>query len=136
MDIPVPEPSQAQRDKGTEMARRLLERRRAESVTTSGKDHAMEGKTKKTATTLEVCVDCLFLLANGEVTDENGNDITEAHAAKVSAIWGDTEITLGRIAPEGENDDEDHSWFSWQSCDCCGSTLGGDREYATAWSKS
>ena len=51
-------------------------------------------------TTLEVCVDCLMLLANGEVSDGEGNDITDAHAAKIEAVWGDTEITLGRITPQ------------------------------------
>lgn len=69
-------------------------------------------------TTLEICVDCLFYLANGEVTDGEGNDITAAHGAAIASVWGDAERD---------------PWFSWSSCDGCGSTLGGDREYATAW---
>jgi len=24
-------------------------------------------------------------------------------------------------------------WFSWSPCDCCGSTLGGDREECAGW---
>lgn len=24
-------------------------------------------------------------------------------------------------------------YFSWRRCDCCGSSLGGDREFATGW---
>ena len=54
----------------------------------------------KTPTTLEVCVDCLMLLANGEVSDADGNDITDRHAAAMHAVWGDTEITLGRLTPQ------------------------------------
>lgn len=27
----------------------------------------------------------------------------------------------------------DEPFFSWAPCDCCGTTLGGDREYATAY---
>jgi len=86
-----------------------------------------------TPTTLHVCVDCLMLLANGEVFDAHGDDITAQHAAKIDAIWGDTELTLGHVDAEEESDAE--PWFSWQPCDGCGSTLGGDREYATAWTE-
>lgn len=32
-------------------------------------------------------------------------------------------------ARDGDTD----TWFSWSSCDQCGSPLGGDREHATAW---
>ncbi len=27
----------------------------------------------------------------------------------------------------------DEPWFSWRWCDCCGTTLGGDREHATGY---
>ena len=163
-------------------------------------------------TTLEVCVDCLMLLANGEVSDGVGNDITAAHAAKMRALWCDAVITLGRITPqqfvvventpgylpdddypfvtddysaaveylneraaeyaddpdgnyevtygcasggnyaavmvhdrdkmhdlgrwiaiENYEADDEEPFFSWSECDGCGSNLGGDREYATAW---
>lgn len=85
---------------------------------------------------LSVCVDCLFLLANGEVQDGEGNDITQEHAHKVRMLWSDTEITLGslecRYCPTEENGDCE-SWFSYLPCNCCGSSLGGDRSHATAW---
>lgn len=76
---------------------------------------------------LEVCSDCIFLLANGEVTDSNGDDTTAAHAAKMAAVWGER----FDIVPSGEEEEE--ASFSWQSCDGCGSTLGGDRFAATAF---
>lgn len=25
------------------------------------------------------------------------------------------------------------SYFSWKQCDCCGTNLGGNRQYATGW---
>lgn len=91
---------------------------------------------------LEICVDCLFLLANGTVSDDQDDAADTAHAARMDAIWGEgTEITLGHLAeacPDcGLNDDRQECdcepWFSWSQCDGCGSTLGGDREHATAW---
>ena len=33
-------------------------------------------RTEQEPTTLSICADCLFYLANGEVTDGEGNDIT------------------------------------------------------------
>lgn len=76
-------------------------------------------------TDLKVCVDCIMLLANGEVFNSDGDEITTAHADKIDALWGRTEIV-----PAGGEDDESH--FSWQSCDGCGSTDGGDRFAAAA----
>ena len=34
----------------------------------------------------------------------------------------------------GEEDGNNDSWFSWHPCECCGSHLGGMREYLFAWS--
>jgi hypothetical protein len=34
---------------------------------------------------------------------------------------------------DGEHGDVD-PWFSWRPCECCGCTLGGNREYMWAWS--
>lgn len=89
--------------------------------------------------TLSVCVDCAYFIAYGRLDDqtmiENPNAGTE-HAEKVRAIWGDADITPGRMLEEGEEVDDDAEtevWFSWSECEMCGSTLGGDREYATAW---
>jgi len=34
---------------------------------------------------------------------------------------------------DGEHGDVD-PWFSWRSCECCQSSLGGNREHLWAWS--
>jgi hypothetical protein len=82
-----------------------------------------------------------MLIANGEVFDANGNDISESHAAKMEREWPDTHITLGRIREDDEteseyeanSENESEGWFSWYQCQGCGSRLGGNRYYATAW---
>lgn len=51
--------------------------------------------------------------ANPGATEEDYNDALEAEYEE----------------SQGETDE----WFSWSSCDECGSTLGGTREHATAW---
>ncbi len=33
----------------------------------------------------------------------------------------------------GDRECADEPFFSWSPCDCCGSSLGGDREHATGW---
>jgi hypothetical protein len=69
---------------------------------------------------ISICADCLVLLSNGELTDSDGLDIAAAQAAKIMAVWEDSEI----VPNLGE--DEDGS-FSWQACEGCRSSLGGDR---------
>lgn len=77
--------------------------------------------TLKAPTSVDICTDCLFLLANGEGPD----DVAEALALR----WPVGTLTLGRLG--GDPDDE--SWFSWSACEGCGSDLGGDRHAATGW---
>lgn len=75
---------------------------------------------------LDICVDCLSLMANGTTGDYPGAPDDAAHAAEIEARWSGTEITL--------NCDEDcEGWFSWSQCDGCGSVLGGERHPAVAW---
>lgn len=69
---------------------------------------------------INVCVDCTLLIANGECTDSDGNDIAERVAEAQTAIWGDA---AGRIVLTLD----DEPFFSWSDCGGCGSTLGGDR---------
>jgi hypothetical protein len=72
-------------------------------------------------TEIQVCVDCLLLIANGETTEST---TVEEHAAKMDALWSDDwHIVLGS---DGESN------FSWSSCEGCGSKLGGARETAFA----
>jgi hypothetical protein len=43
--------------------------------------------------------------------------------------------TVDRLAPDYDPEAEwaeGESWFSWSPCECCGSHLGGDREYLYA----
>ncbi len=90
---------------------------------------------------ISICVDCLMLLANGEVFDSEGNDISDSHAREIEREWPGIEITLGRVQEWDESDEdfeagqeyESEGWFSWYRCQGCGSRLGGQRYYATAW---
>jgi hypothetical protein len=91
------------------------------------------------------CVDCLFLLANGETPEGWTEEETQAWLAKIErrADGGDWELG-------GEHDDDcpnvdhetgqwlgnadcwcEHQEFSWSSCDVCGSQLGGSRDAVT-----
>jgi hypothetical protein len=69
---------------------------------------------------LWICVDCLFVVANGVETPD------QAKAADAMAVRWPEHI----IVPAAQEDEEPH--FSWSSCDGCGSSLGGDRERAAA----
>lgn len=84
---------------------------------------------------LWICTDCLFLMANGEIGD--GPRTAEEVSAAITAKWGDTEISLGSLREvcdcQSDDSPEECHPFSWQDCDTCGSTLGGDRSHATAW---
>ena len=66
---------------------------------------------------LMACVDCLNLVANGEPSDDNPHherDIQD-HLSLTPHQW----LECG---------DDGKDWeFSWHSCECCGSTLGGSR---------
>lgn len=106
------------------------------------------------STTLSVCVDCVYFNAYGRLDDTtmaNDPNAAEKHKAKIAAAgWPyGTDFTpgCGRECPDhgipaydseqewedAQESDEPEPWFSWSSCDQCGSTLGGDREHATAW---
>lgn len=102
------------------------------------------------------CVDCLFLLANGETPEQMNEEETAAWLARIEAQG---EVTLGRMYGEGgcdcdpeamepsdqadphyvEPDYEHHAEsceqdsFSWPPCDVCGSHLGGSRDAVTFW---
>ncbi len=92
---------------------------------------------------LEVCVDCLQILANGSLGDHAEPRTTEEVVADMAYIWEGNlgQITLGRTQEEDETEQEfedntqseDEGWFSMSSCEGCGSGLGGNRYFATAW---
>ena len=108
---------------------------------------------------LSVCVDCLFLLANGGdsvepswcpdneglrpydyTCDGTCEAAAEAHVAAVDRNWEGWDLVLGSNdcewcgteAREADdfNGDSCEPWFSWSACHGCGSKLGGNREHA------
>lgn len=75
------------------------------------------------ASGLSVCVDCALLIANGEVTDSDGNDIAEQVAERQVSVWGNDARWLVL-------DHNDEPYFGTRPCDGCGSDLAGDRMLA------
>ena len=62
---------------------------------------------------LWACDDCTLYLANGDIPEDRPTLADEIHAQ-----WLDeSNLILGSETEE----------FSWQDCDCCGSSLGGSR---------
>lgn len=81
-----------------------------------------------------VCTDCILFIANGELPDEPHDDGTPRH-------WGDDEPHGPRAQQilAGVEHDLPGSWalgngevdeFAVSPCDCCGTTLGGERHDA------
>jgi hypothetical protein len=95
------------------------------------------------------CTDCLMVLANGEYP----MDITETELAEYKSridatLSGGTEVTIGMLVSEHEDDcpvniegsynavDECSCTvqsFSWSDCELCDSNLGGERHAITFW---
>lgn len=74
--------------------------------------------------TLDVCVDCLVHVANGDLPEDH--DEQQRITDGVLAWWHDGfELAAG----DAENDQD----FSWARCECCGSTLGGSRHEVVAY---
>ena len=70
---------------------------------------------------IEVCSDCVQLIANGEMPVDNTGAQDDAMLAAIQSNWGElaVNICLG--------DTEEYNEFSWSACDCCDSRLGGAR---------
>lgn len=89
--------------------------------------------------TIWVCQDCMFMHANGE--EPLDRPATEPELWNRFPLAAEISMGLGReehdcdYATGGEYGECDceHQSFSWQSCDGCGSTLGGDRHAFTYW---
>jgi len=69
---------------------------------------------------LSVCVDCAIFIANGELPDDDA-----AAAAVVEGV--ERELPAQWVMACGEDCE---GGFAWTPCDCCGSTLGGERHPA------
>lgn len=81
---------------------------------------------------LDICSDCLLDLANGECGNEEQHGCLNVDQRGVPVDWPDWTGYNVAIDCCGE---DDCGYFSWSSCDYCGSTLGGDRHRATAWTR-
>lgn len=64
----------------------------------------------------EVCTDCLMFAVNGDLPED------DARAAEVVAGF-ESDRVEGHLVQSGNG----YSTFSWQSCDACGTGLGGER---------
>lgn len=71
---------------------------------------------------LEACMDCVQLIANGEVPHDWTDAQIEEWESRIEERWKDSET---HAVIGGEEDTE--AYFSWRPCGYCGSSLGGDR---------
>lgn len=88
---------------------------------------------------ISVCACCMYVHANGECCAEDHD------REPLSLIADGQSVTMGLSADEHsehcrpidrENGcDCEQLGFSWQSCEGCGSPLGGDRHALTLWSE-
>jgi hypothetical protein len=92
--------------------------------------------------TLIACVDCIAFVANGDIPEDRPELAKEIHD-HMGLEPGDHLVNADGTDENGDyhkdsNGDEidmDHpeyeaireEWFSWRACECCGSTLGGNR---------
>lgn len=67
--------------------------------------------------TLMACADCLMLVANGDLPEDDNGELERGIANNL----GDD--TKWLCCGDSDADDE----FSWSACECCGSKLGGSR---------
>ena len=94
-------------------------------------------------TPIEACSDCLMLIANGD--EPEGDDTLPARIESQWTVSTQTCDFFGAVhgslwwdivyGGEHESEADEHSGslgFSWRRCECCGSTLGGDRYPLTA----
>ena len=76
-------------------------------------------KNKFDTATLSVCTDCVMFIANGDLPPEDDRDRDEAIIAGVEREQSDGgHLCLG---------EEHTAYFSWSRCECCNTSLGGDR---------
>jgi len=94
----------------------------------------MHANTPLTPIDIELCVDCVYVIANG--VDDNAEDVDQltVTAQRLAEAWpGESPATTPAVTLGTIDGDDDEPWFSWHRCDGCGSTLGGDRHPATGW---
>lgn len=74
---------------------------------------------------VDLCVDCAYLLANGEPEDHEENWDAEEAGSRLAEY----EVTFGSL---DEEKPEFVDFATWE-CFGCGTILGGTRYAATAW---
>lgn len=72
---------------------------------------------------INICIDCAFISANGTRGGEFPDGVVEAYAKRANEM-GREPILATIVSDEGS---EYESHFSLDSCEFCGSKLGGDR---------
>lgn len=73
---------------------------------------------------LEVCDDCEAVIANGEIADGTDGETARRVESDQVSVWG-VYMASGLVL------DGTGPWFSWYSCDGCGSDLAGMRHGAS-----
>lgn len=89
--------------------------------------------------TIWVCVDCMFVHANGECDPDRPDSEPEVW----SRVGEDCDVTVGSLSEEhaagctdvdrSEGCDCERREFSWSQCEGCGSWLVGSRYAFTLW---
>lgn len=68
----------------------------------------------------EACVDCVMYIANGDVPDEQFLEEFDN-----TVLWYNG--WAGEDTEDEDYEDTNDLGFTWRQCECCGSTLGGNR---------
>lgn len=80
---------------------------------------------------IDICVDCLMMLANGTIGGDATPAMDDLHLSLMELQWPSADgwhVSL--------NCDENcEGGFSWSQCEGCGENLGGDRHPAVAMRK-
>lgn len=95
-----------------------------------------------TGLTLSACLSCVQHFANGECGDCHNDPYREFRPHDHGATPCPTGVRINRMLDDYPGawvacgcsccDTEDREpWFSWSSCEVCGTALGGDREHVT-----
>lgn len=91
-----------------------------------------------------VCQHCMFHLVNGDCTEPDTCTPGSGDGNDPMHLFGSMHVTPGMLSEyhecgrqDGEDVDEcdcEEQWFfSWSSCDGCGSLMGGERYAVTGW---
>lgn len=86
-----------------------------------------------TDTILTVCVDCYFYAVGGYENRTSYEHLSDVEWKALTGAWRACQCADAFYDPEADMrgidplEYEPEFWFSWDPCQGCGSTLGGDR---------